>query len=209
MKKLLSLSLLILLGSAALVIPVFAGGKGWIRIEPHAFDPPDPIILGSPATFYVTLTSADKEADDPQLLLITSKACLDGLNGGLITVSWSWEPYVPPMEVSPFFEVDPKAGGADTKLASEIRLWEARFGLSPIDRRRLEWEVEQEAESPSEPAGDVTSGDETSGDETSGDETSGNETSGNETSGDETSGDETSGDETSPTSDSAESETQD
>jgi len=119
MKKLLSLSLLILLGSAALVIPVFAGGKGWIRIEPHAFDPPDPIILGSPATFYVNLTSADKEVDDPQLLLITSKACLDGLNGDLITVSWSWEPYVPPMEVSPFIEVDPKAGGADKWIPPE------------------------------------------------------------------------------------------
>lgn len=31
-------------------------------------------------------------------------------------------------------------GGA-TKLAAEIRLQEQRFGLSPIDRRRLQWEV--------------------------------------------------------------------
>ena len=29
------------------------------------------------------------------------------------------------------------------KLASEIRLQEVRFGLSPIDRRRLQWEVER------------------------------------------------------------------
>lgn len=29
------------------------------------------------------------------------------------------------------------------KLAGEIRLQEQRFGLSPIDRRRLQWEVER------------------------------------------------------------------
>lgn len=29
------------------------------------------------------------------------------------------------------------------KLASEIRQQEVRFGLSPIDRRRLQWEVEK------------------------------------------------------------------
>jgi hypothetical protein len=29
------------------------------------------------------------------------------------------------------------------KVASEIRLQEVRFGLSPIDRRRLQWEVEK------------------------------------------------------------------
>ena len=119
MKKQLSLSLLIiLLGSAALVVPAIAGGKGWIRIEPHAFDPPDPVILESPATFYVNLTSANKEVVDPQLLLITSKACLDGLSGP-ITVSWNWEPYVPPVGVSPFTEVDPKAGGADKWIPLE------------------------------------------------------------------------------------------
>jgi hypothetical protein len=36
---------------------------------------------------------------------------------------------------------------ADTKtlvaLASEIRQQEIRFGLSPIDRRRLQWEIEK------------------------------------------------------------------
>ena len=32
-----------------------------------------------------------------------------------------------------------KVGGADTKLAGEVRLWEARFGLSAIDRRKLQW----------------------------------------------------------------------
>lgn len=31
----------------------------------------------------------------------------------------------------------------DTKLASEIRLQRQCFGLTPIDRRRLQWEVER------------------------------------------------------------------
>jgi hypothetical protein len=29
------------------------------------------------------------------------------------------------------------------KVASEIRLQEVRFGLSPIDRRRLQWEIDK------------------------------------------------------------------
>lgn len=29
----------------------------------------------------------------------------------------------------------------DSKVMSEIRLQEARFGLSPVDRSRLQWEV--------------------------------------------------------------------
>jgi hypothetical protein len=29
------------------------------------------------------------------------------------------------------------------EIAGEIRLQEVRFGLSPIDRRRLQWEVEK------------------------------------------------------------------
>ena len=40
-----------------------------------------------------------------------------------------------------------RTGGVDTKLAGEIRLWEARFGLSPIDRRRLEWKIPSPEES--------------------------------------------------------------
>lgn len=31
----------------------------------------------------------------------------------------------------------------DPKLMAEIRLQEARFGLSPVDRSRLQWEVER------------------------------------------------------------------
>lgn len=34
----------------------------------------------------------------------------------------------------------------DLSLASEIRLQEARWGLSPVDRQRLQWTVEREPE---------------------------------------------------------------
>src|SRR5688572_18507036 len=37
---------------------------------------------------------------------------------------------------------DPDPSGL-VKLAAEIRQQEIRFGLSPIDRRRLEWEIEK------------------------------------------------------------------
>ena len=38
-----------------------------------------------------------------------------------------------------------KASGASDrlKLSAELRLQEARFGLAPMDRRRLQWEVER------------------------------------------------------------------
>lgn len=40
-----------------------------------------------------------------------------------------------------------------TEVANEIRLEEARFGLSPVDRWRLQWEIhETPAPAPSEPA---------------------------------------------------------
>jgi len=35
------------------------------------------------------------------------------------------------------------AGEEAGRLAAEIRQQEVRFGLSPIDRRRLQWEVEK------------------------------------------------------------------
>ena len=91
----LMLALSLFMMSALIVgIPVWAGGQGQIRIEPHAFDPPDPVIVGSPATFNITVV--EHTARDPQLLLVTTKVCLDGLGeGGLILVSWDWNPYIP------------------------------------------------------------------------------------------------------------------
>jgi hypothetical protein len=44
-------------------------------------------------------------------------------------------------------------GESSSRLLSEIRSLEDRFGLSPLARRRLQWEVEQAA-AVSSPAGD-------------------------------------------------------
>jgi hypothetical protein len=35
------------------------------------------------------------------------------------------------------------SGGTDSKLAAEIRQQEARFGATPLDRRRLEWQLDR------------------------------------------------------------------
>ena len=92
----LTLVLSLFMVSALLVgIPVLAGGQGQIRIEPHAFDPPDPVIVESPATFEITVV--EHTAYNPQLLLVTTEICLEGLGVGAIEVSWDWlGPYSTP-----------------------------------------------------------------------------------------------------------------
>jgi hypothetical protein len=64
--------------------PVFA--LGTIRIEPHAFDLPDPMVVSSPATLNVTVT--EHTAYDPQIFLVMTKACHEGLTGN-VTVTWT------------------------------------------------------------------------------------------------------------------------
>ncbi len=36
-----------------------------------------------------------------------------------------------------------RGGGTDVRIAGEIRQRVARFGATPLDRRRLEWELEK------------------------------------------------------------------
>lgn len=43
-----------------------------------------------------------------------------------------------------------RGGADDSKLAGEIRQEMARFGATPLDRRRLEWELERE-DAPAKP----------------------------------------------------------
>ena len=71
-------------------VSVEAGGQGQIRIEPHAFDPPDPVILNTPAIF--TITVVEHTANNPKILLVISEDCYNGL--GMITVDWNWDPYL-------------------------------------------------------------------------------------------------------------------
>lgn len=42
-----------------------------------------------------------------------------------------------------FWSVPPDKPRVRAEIAAEIRLQEQRFGLSPIDRRRLQWEIER------------------------------------------------------------------
>jgi hypothetical protein len=37
-----------------------------------------------------------------------------------------------------------QTGGRDSKMAGEIRQQMSRFGLSPLDRRRLEWTIDSD-----------------------------------------------------------------
>jgi hypothetical protein len=41
------------------------------------------------------------------------------------------------------FHVEAESGKPIIALAAEIRLQEREFGLTPMDRRRLQWEVER------------------------------------------------------------------
>ena len=68
---------------------VFAGqayALGTIRIEPHAFESPDPMVVSSPATFKITVT--EHPAEDPQIFLVMTKACHEGLTGNVV-VTWT------------------------------------------------------------------------------------------------------------------------
>lgn len=45
------------------------------------------------------------------------------------------------------------SGGSDAKIAGEIRQQLARFGATPLDRRRLEWELERKDDEPEKAPG--------------------------------------------------------
>ncbi len=42
-----------------------------------------------------------------------------------------------------YWNCPPEKMATKAQLAAEIRLQEQRFGLSPLDRRRLQWEIER------------------------------------------------------------------
>lgn len=60
---------------------------------------------------------------------------------GLIMVAEIWDAFY---EVDDDHELNAgKRARLKIQLAAEIRLQEQRFGLSPIDRRRLQWEIDR------------------------------------------------------------------
>lgn len=78
MKKIALISLAVIL--TALVSPALAG-VGNIRITPAL-----PIMLSSPATFTVDVTTGSSY--DPHILLVMTDACYDGLSGNVL-VTWT------------------------------------------------------------------------------------------------------------------------
>jgi len=80
MNKIVLLSLVVLI--MALVSPVLAtGGTGQIRIQPAL-----PIMLSSPATFNVSVTTGSSYY--PQILLVMTNASYNGLTGNVV-VKWA------------------------------------------------------------------------------------------------------------------------
>ncbi len=66
------------------VSPVFAAT---IRLDPHSSYYPDPIMLSSPATFSVDVTSGGDPTSNPHIFLVMSKSSFNGLSGD-VTVDW-------------------------------------------------------------------------------------------------------------------------
>ena len=85
--------IIVILGIAALATmmlasPVFAAS---IRIEPHGSYYGEPVMLTSPATFYVNLTEgAKQETMDPHIFLAMPESSYDSLTGNVV-VDWTKE----------------------------------------------------------------------------------------------------------------------
>lgn len=108
------------------------------------------------------LSSADEAQHNEVPLLPSRQSDTDGnpQTWHPMVVEW-WESVWKSPMASEFLDADMKGGlylladlhqarwenrdhaGALSKIASEIRLQEVRFGLSPIDRSRLRWTIEQ------------------------------------------------------------------
>jgi hypothetical protein len=63
------------------------------------------------------------------------------VRGGLYMLAYLHEGYWQTLALAGYDAA--VVAGRLKELASEIRLQEVRFGLSPLDRRRLQWEVEK------------------------------------------------------------------
>jgi len=112
-KKLILFMIVTLL---TIVSPVFAIKT--IRIEPHALDPPNPIMLESPATFNISVT--EHTAYNPQILLVMTEACKLGLTGNVLV---EWNGASTSFSAAAFVKADtsfipPSTTGADYQVSS-------------------------------------------------------------------------------------------
>jgi len=78
------LGLLLSLALLLVAVPYVNAQTGTIRI-----DPVWPIMLASPADFEIWVEGAGDPTHDPNVLLVMSQGCYDGLTGDVV-VSWTW-----------------------------------------------------------------------------------------------------------------------
>lgn len=85
--KLISLSIAIIV-FAMVISPAFA--QGTIRLEPHGSYYGQPVMLNSPATFYVNVTgAASNPTKDPHIFLIMTETSYNSLTGN-VAVNWTY-----------------------------------------------------------------------------------------------------------------------
>jgi hypothetical protein len=85
--KLISLSIAIIV-FAMVISPAFA--EGTIRLEPHGSYYGQPVMLDSPATFYVNVTGeASNPTKDPHVFLIMTETSHNSLTGSVV-VNWTY-----------------------------------------------------------------------------------------------------------------------
>lgn len=101
-----------------------------------------------------TSTNAQLRALDPSEIEVPDLPDMDGHAWGSMTLAWWADVWSSPMSAewdsSDIHGLYLLAGLIDafwlepsTVLAAEIRLQRQAFGLSPIDRRRLQWEIDR------------------------------------------------------------------
>jgi hypothetical protein len=84
--KLISLSIAIIV-FAMVISPAFA--QGTIRLEPHGSYYGQPVMLNSPATFYVNVTGASSNpTKDPHVFLTMTETSYNSLTGNVV-VNWT------------------------------------------------------------------------------------------------------------------------
>ena len=80
---------LLITSVVSITIPVL--GVKTIRIDPYSPGYPGPIMLESPATFKINVTNDNQPAWNPQILLVISQGCYDGMAAADAQVIVSWD----------------------------------------------------------------------------------------------------------------------
>lgn len=82
-RKVLAIALLMSLAAMATISDASADGVGTIRIDPAL-----PLMVSSPANFEVWVQPSAHPTNDPQIFLVMTESCYNGLMGD-VTVTWT------------------------------------------------------------------------------------------------------------------------